>query len=133
LEDLDPAFRRPGRIDIVMHFPRPDAALRHRFIKENWHPSISAAINLDRATADTEGLSFAELDEVKKLLVLGFLENGNWNWPQAWESFTRGRGDSAGRRTIGFNQQEARTRLCRPHYFPDQNNCRCHFVGHADE
>jgi hypothetical protein len=114
LEDLDPAFRRPGRIDIVMHFPRPDAALRRRFIEEKWHPSIAAAINLDRATADTEGLSFAELDEVKKLLVLAYLESGNWDWPQSWESYTRGRADAAPRRTIGFNHAEMRTRSCRP-------------------
>ena len=114
LEDLDPAFRRPGRIDIIMHFPRPDAALRSRFINENWHPSIANSIDLNRATADTEGLSFAELDEVKKLLVLGFLETGDWDWQQSWESFTRGRADAAPRRTIGFNHQETRTRSCRP-------------------
>ncbi|MEX2139525.1 MAG: AAA family ATPase [Pirellulales bacterium] len=112
MEDLDPAFRRPGRIDLVMHFPRPEAALRRRFIAEHWHADIATAINVERAVADTEGLSFAELDEVKKLLVLGFLENGRWDWHDAWESFVRGRNDGGSRRAIGFNCHESRGRAC---------------------
>ena len=112
LEDLDPAFRRPGRIDLVMHFPRPEAGLRRQFITEHWHAEISAAINLERAVADTEGLSFAELDEVKKLLVLEFLETGQWNWPEAWENFWRGRTLTTGRKAIGFNHRETRGRAC---------------------
>jgi hypothetical protein len=112
LEDLDPAFRRPGRIDLVMHFPRPDAALRRCFIGEHWHREIAAAIDVERAVSDTEGLSFAELDEVKKLLVLEFLESGRWDWQQAWESFSRGRTSAGGRRAIGFTHHAARARGC---------------------
>jgi cell division protease FtsH len=108
LEDLDPAFRRPGRIDLVMQFPRPDAELRRRFITEHWHADINEAIDVDRAVPDTDGLSFAELDEVKKLLVLAFLEKGCWDWQQAIEHFTGGRTQAAARSAIGFNRHETR-------------------------
>jgi hypothetical protein len=112
VEDLDPAFRRPGRIDVVMQFPRPDAELRRRFIAEHWHADLAAGINIERAVGDTEGLSFAELDEVKKLLVLGYLESERWDWQAAWESFKCGRTPADGRRAIGFNHREARGRVC---------------------
>jgi ATP-dependent 26S proteasome regulatory subunit len=112
LEDLDPAFLRPGRIDVVMQFPKPDATLRRRFITEHWHADIAAAIDVERAVLDTEGLSFAELDEVKKLLVLAFLESKRWDWQAAWESFKCGRAPADGRRAIGFNHREARGRAC---------------------
>ena len=108
LEDLDPAFRRPGRIDLVMQFPRPDAELRRRFIAEHWHADINSAIDVDRAVTDTDGLSFAELDEVKKLLVLAFLQSGRWDWPQAFENFTGGRTQAAARPAIGFDRHDTR-------------------------
>jgi hypothetical protein len=101
LDELDPAFRRPGRIDLVMEFPQPDAALRRRFISQHWHAEIAGGIDLETAVRDSDGLSFAEMDEVKKLLVLGFLENGRWEWGQACERLRSGRTD-ASRRRIGF-------------------------------
>jgi len=107
VEELDPAFRRPGRIDVIMHFPRPDATLRHQLIAEIWHPEIADAIDVARAVEDTEGLSFAELDEVKKLLVFGFLDTGNWEWGRAWESYRQGRTVPAERRSIGFDRDQA--------------------------
>src|SRR5262249_36582767 len=44
LSDLDPAFRRPGRIDVVMEFRSPTAALRKRYIGERWQDEVRAAI-----------------------------------------------------------------------------------------
>ncbi|NJL95141.1 MAG: hypothetical protein HC915_16185 [Anaerolineae bacterium] len=49
VERVDFALRRPGRIDVVLAFPRPTAALRRRLIVERWHEDIRAAIDLDRA------------------------------------------------------------------------------------
>src|SRR5262249_32083974 len=34
---IDAAFKRPGRIDLVLHFKPPDAELRRRLM-ERWHP-----------------------------------------------------------------------------------------------
>src|SRR5579884_1449537 len=58
LDLIDKAFKRPGRLDLVLHFRPPDAALRRRLL-ERWHPDIRAALDIDAATASTEGFSFA--------------------------------------------------------------------------
>lgn len=98
---LDSAFLRPGRIDLVLEFRRPDADLRRRFIEENWHAEILAAIDVDHAVAQSEGLSFAELDEMKRLLVLWHLQTQRWDWDRAWGEFRRSRGETQ-RSAIGF-------------------------------
>ena len=87
LSDLDPAFLRPGRIDQVVQFPRPDAALRRRAILEHWHADIRQALDVEFMVAATDGLSFAELTEIEKLLVLHFLDSGKWDWERAWRIF----------------------------------------------
>jgi cell division protease FtsH len=99
---IDPAFRRPGRIDLVMSFPPPDAALRRQLIERTWHADLLANVAVDQIVAATDGLSFAEVEEVKKLLVLGYLHTNCWNWDGAWRLFRSGRGDSDASRRIGF-------------------------------
>ena len=47
LPDLDPAFLRPGRIDHVVQFSRPEADSRRRLILEHWHADIRQAIDVD--------------------------------------------------------------------------------------
>jgi hypothetical protein len=106
--DIDPAFRRPGRIDLVMTFPRPDEEQRLRLIERCWHRDIVNSIPLRHVIAQTDGLSFADIEEVKKLLVLGFLDNGEWDWARAWNAFRDGRAQQpAGR--IGFDQSDTDT------------------------
>jgi hypothetical protein len=108
-KDLDPAFRRPGRIDLFLQFPRPDAALRRRFVSERWHGEILPALDLDTVVETTDGLSFAELDEVKKLLVLHYLDAGRWDWNRAWTTYVENHGGSP-RRNIGFAAPAAHNR-----------------------
>ena len=76
LGDLDPAFRRPGRIDVVMHFPVPNDALRRQIVESRWHPEMLSTLNLDRIVHQTDGLSFAELEELRKLLESKVPEDG---------------------------------------------------------
>lgn len=53
----------------------------------------------------TEGCSFAELEETRKLLVLRRVETGAWEWPWVQRAL-RLRNDRPGRRrTIGFAAQ----------------------------
>lgn len=103
LGDIDPAFRRPGRIDLVLGFPKPGALLRRRLIEECWHPEIVGDLPVSEVVAATDGLSFAELDELKKLLVLRYAETARWEWQWAWAAFASGRGDACRRPKIGFN------------------------------
>ena len=108
--DLDPAFRRPGRVDLFVHFPLPDAELRRRFVVERWHADIIAAIDIDEVVRETETLSFAEMDEIKKLLVLQFLETKSWDWGAAWSTYQAGHNTGKSARRIGFNSPGPRSR-----------------------
>lgn len=101
LRDLDPAFRRPGRIDVVMHFPAPDAALRQQILDSRWPDELLRSLNPERIVHETEGLSFADLEELRKLLVLRYLDTQAWDWRRAWSDFEHGRGP-AQRSGIGF-------------------------------
>jgi cell division protease FtsH len=87
LNELDPAFRRPGRIDQVISFGLPSPALRERLIRELWPEQIVQAIDVDRVVDQTDGFSFAEVDELKKLMVLHYLDSSTWDWDLAWDAF----------------------------------------------
>ena len=104
IELIDPAFRRPGRIDLTLHFPKPDAGLRRRYI-DRWDPEIRAAVVMERVIADTAGMSFAEIEEVKNVLVLDFLQRKSWDWSEALRQFRHNRAEFAsdrGKRQLGF-------------------------------
>ncbi|HVX62972.1 MAG TPA: ATP-binding protein [Pirellulales bacterium] len=103
---LDPAFLRPGRIDLVMSFPRPDADLRRRLI-ESWHAEIVCQLELERLIAETEGCSFAEVDEIKKLLVLGYVDQERWDLDAALHGFRESRNASNKGGAIGFQLSAA--------------------------
>lgn len=99
---IDPAFKRPGRIDVVMHFDPPDAPLRRELIGR-WHPELRAGIDADVAVDRTAGFSFAEVEEVKNLLILRHLEAGAWDWEWAMAQFRENRAELATRtRNVGF-------------------------------
>jgi adenylate kinase family enzyme len=101
---IDPAFKRPGRIDLVLQFDPPDAELRHRLV-DRWHAEIREAIDLDRVVADTAGRSYAEIEELKNLLIILHLDGGAWDWAGAMRQWAINRHDlSADRmRAIGFH------------------------------
>jgi hypothetical protein len=89
---IDRAFKRPGRIDVALHFKAPDADLRRRLLAR-WHADILAALDVDRAVASTEGYSFAEIEELKNLLVLQYMDAGAWDWAWALRQFAENRGE----------------------------------------
>jgi hypothetical protein len=103
LDLIDPAFKRPGRIDLVLQFPPPDAALRLELMGR-WHPDIRAGIDENIAAAETDGFSFAEVEELKNLLILRHLEAGVWDWAWAMHQFKLNRAELASRTTrpVGF-------------------------------
>jgi cell division protease FtsH len=103
LKLIDPAIRRPGRLDVVLQFPAPDASLRRKLFA-GWHPEIRAAVDADAVVADTAGMSFAEMDEMRNLLVMRFMDDGVWDWPAAMTQFESNRRELAGRKKgpVGF-------------------------------
>jgi hypothetical protein len=104
LKELDPAIRRPGRIDVIVQFAKPDAKLRRRLIAERWHPDLRAGIEVESVVSQTEGLSFAEIEELKKLLVIRQVETGRWDWPWARVALRQRDRDHRARRPIGFHR-----------------------------
>jgi hypothetical protein len=103
LDLIDRAFKRPGRIDVALHFQAPGADLRRRLIGR-WHPDLLAGIDANRAVASTDGCSFAEIEELKNLLVLRHMEAGAWDWDWALRQFAVNRAELGGRpeRHVGF-------------------------------
>jgi hypothetical protein len=103
LDLIDRAFKRPGRLDLVLHFKAPDASLRRRLI-ERWHEDIRGHLDIEQAVASTDGYSFAEIEELKNLLVMNFMETNTWNWSWALKQFDINRHElsSRPRRHVGF-------------------------------
>lgn len=103
LELIDQAFKRPGRLDLVLHFKAPEAELRRQLL-ERWHEDIRAHIDIEEAVNSTDGYSFAEIEELKNLLIMHFMEQGKWNWPWALDQFDINRKELSKRpqRRVGF-------------------------------
>ena len=108
LKDLDSAFRRPGRIDLVLEFNCPSAELRRQFIEDRWHTDIREAIDIERAVQQTERYSFADLEELRKLMVLHFMEHDEWDWEAARGVFVASRPKTKPTGTLGFRAAEPR-------------------------
>ena len=107
LDLIDRAFKRPGRLDVVLHFKAPDADLRRRLL-ERWHPDIRRHLDLEAAVASTDGYSFAEVEELKNLLVMHFMEAERWDWSWALRQFDVNRSELNARpqRGVGFGQSK---------------------------
>ncbi len=105
LRELDPAIRRPGRIDVIVQFTKPDAKLRRRLIAERWHPELLAGVDVETVVHQTDGLSFAEIEELKKLLVIRHVETGRWDWPGARAALGQRNQDHRGSGPIGFHRR----------------------------
>jgi hypothetical protein len=109
LDLIDRAFKRPGRLDVVLHFKAPDAGLRRQLI-ERWHEDIRTNLDIDTAVASTDGYSFAEIEELKNLLVMHFMDSNTWNWGWALKQFDINRNELTTRpqRQVGFGSRSGR-------------------------
>lgn len=107
LDRVDRAFKRPGRIDLALHFQAPDAPLRQRLL-ERWHPHIRASLDMEEAVEATAGFSFAEIEELRNLLIMHFAETETWDWTWALEQFALNREDLRARikGSLGFTLPE---------------------------
>lgn len=78
--ELDPAARRPGRLDYIQVYAPPDAVLRERFMLERWPREVLDQLPLPELVIDTAGWSFAELEEARKRAIIGWLDQGDVDW-----------------------------------------------------
>jgi hypothetical protein len=102
LHEIDPAIRRPGRIDVVLEFHKPTADLRRELVTRTWQPEIVNAVGLETIVRDTNELSFAEIEEARAQLVFHFLDHEEWNWPVAIRRLQERATVTTNRRPIGF-------------------------------
>lgn len=89
---IDRAFKRPGRIDVALQFRAPDAAGRRQLV-ERWHEDIRRHVNVEAVVASTDGYSFAEIEELKNLLILRYTDTEGWDWGWALRQFDVNRKD----------------------------------------
>lgn len=100
--DFDPAFLRPGRIDQVLHFRKPDEECRRRFFEQRWPAELLEQLSLPEVIEQTEGLSFATLGELKKRLVMQFAQTKRWDWQAVWSAFQLTHAVPRRDQTLGF-------------------------------
>ena len=96
------------QVDGFLHFHPPDAGLR-RELMTRWHPDVKAGMDVEGAVRQTEGYSFAEVEELKNLLILNFIEGNGWDWAWAMTQFGLNRQELASRsasRHVGFGVTE---------------------------
>ena len=108
--DLPRAKKRFGGL-IAEGRPRPGGPrvailLPQTFMNESGNSAGPArgslGVDLDRVIASTKGFSFADIEEVKNLLIRHFIDSGEWDWPNALEQFTSNRHDLGHRSAPGF-------------------------------
>jgi cell division protease FtsH len=102
---IDKAFKRPGRIDVVMRMEPPDDDLRREFIGK-WHEHLRNSITIDLAVKLTKGYSFAEITEIRNLMVMHFVDTKQWDFRKALRVFDDNREDfnEELRHRVGFIQ-----------------------------
>ena len=86
-----------------------------RQLIDRWHEDIRSQIDMEIMVSSTEGYSFAEIEELKNLLIMHYVDVGIWNWSWALDQFEANRKElaSGGRRRVGFGQhhQESKHRV----------------------
>jgi cell division protease FtsH len=103
VKDLDPAFLRPGRIDLRETFPRPDSELRGQ-LYDRWADAIRGGVDRAALVRHTDGFSFAEMEYLKTLLAMeDLMGSGRWDLELALDEFHRSRQDMfQGPKKTGF-------------------------------
>lgn len=97
---IDPAFLRPGRIDVVLELSNPEERHRREFLS-TWHKDILQFVDEDNFIRSTDGYSFAELEELRKQCCLSFIDTQTVNFDDILQMYHKTR-ELARKTTIGF-------------------------------
>lgn len=87
IKNIDPAFLRPGRIDRIISFDVPTEKMRKEFVVSCWDKEITSNIDVKHLVHVTEGKSFAEIDEIKSILVKVYMLSNKWNLEESLKLF----------------------------------------------
>jgi hypothetical protein len=104
MDDLDEAFVRPGRIDLFVPFSAPSAKLRKAFVDKKFGECIRNCIDVDLLISKTEDHTFAELEEIRKLLCFDEIAGKTIDLEKSLGLFERHREQFKERAQFGFNR-----------------------------
>ncbi len=106
LQELEEAFVRPGRIDLFLTFRSPSKKLKVRFVKEKFHQNILSLIDLNAVVEKSKNYTFAELEEIRKLLTIDYLNKEEVSVEKTFNLFELHRAEFAERAKMGFGMKE---------------------------
>ena len=66
-------------------------------------------MDIDAIVSETDGFSFAEFEEMKKQIVLRYLDQGSLDWQAARETMSERRNLVESRRDIGFSRGDSQS------------------------
>lgn len=79
VQNIEPAFLRPGRIDRIFHFDNPGHDSREKYYLEITSPLFKEKISKDDFVSNTETLSYAELKFVHDNVLSNILTSKNYD------------------------------------------------------
>lgn len=82
VETMDDAFKRPGRIDRAIEIPLPNREMRLTFIK-TWNTKLLEALDPYEILEACGDMSFAELDEVQRNLLVNWIRTKKFELKKA--------------------------------------------------
>lgn len=106
IEELDEAFVRPGRIDLWLPFQLPSRKLRQKFINQRFNEEIKKHIDVEDILERTQEYSFAELEEIRKLMCMDLIDEKKINVNETFKIFDKHRKDFEERAIMGFGTLE---------------------------
>lgn len=101
IDNLDPAFVRPGRIDAKYRINPPNEKLRLQLIKQ-WPKDIQDRIKTTRLVDLTDGLSFSQIEEIRSKMVINFYIDGKWDLEKALSEFNQFNEELKQKKMAGF-------------------------------
>jgi cell division protease FtsH len=106
INEADEAFVRPGRIDLWLKFIEPTEALRRKFVAQKFQTELlPTELIVDEIVQKTHEYTYAEMEEIRKLLCLDLINGRPMNVEQTFKLFEKHRKEFAERAAVsGFSK-----------------------------
>lgn len=101
-DTIDPAFLRPGRIDLFVEIQLPRLSLRREYVNKFWPENLKKSLDIEKFCQQTNGLSFAEIEYIGSIAVNHYIFNGVWDIESALVEFKKTRDLEGDKRKFGF-------------------------------
>lgn len=109
IDNIDPAYLRPERIDLVIKMELPNENLRRRTMLEFWRPEIIKQVYEENAiewlVKKTEGYSFAKINAIQNIVLIHNLDNKYISIQDAYNQFLQdssAKNETCSKKSVGF-------------------------------